>query len=64
MWIFFTDANFVIFSKTFLARSLNIFPGIIGIKLQISIACLEKISCENLHQIKTQLARIAYGKHI
>ena len=41
VWTFFKDANFVIFSVDFLVWSLNIFHRIIGIKIQIWIACFE-----------------------
>ena len=41
VWTFFKDANFVIFSVDFLVWSLNIFHQIIGIKIQIWIACFE-----------------------
>ena len=53
VWIFFKGANSVIFSVGFLAESLSIFCGIIGIKIQISIAYLEKT-----------FLSIAYKRHI
>ena len=39
---FFEKANFIIFNVDLFRVNLNIFRGIIGIEIQISIACLEK----------------------
>ena len=65
VWIFFKNANFVIFTVGFLAWSLNIFRGIIGIKIEISIVCLEKTSCKNPYQIGTgQLVSTVYKRRI
>ena len=74
--ISFHDDNFRVdfFPKTqilsylvyiFLAWSLNIFRGIIKIKIQISIGCLEKNFCKNSYQIEIgQLVGIANKRRI